>query len=58
MKNILLLTLIIPALSACSLVGFAVGTATKVVDTAVDVITENDTDTQNENDHAMAFTAE
>jgi hypothetical protein len=56
MKNILLLTLIIPALSACSLVGFAVGTATKVVGTAVDVVTENDTDA--DSDHAMAFTAE
>ena len=43
MKNLFLLTLIIPALSACGLVSTAVGVTAKTVKTAVDIVVENDT---------------
>ena len=58
MKNILLLTLIIPALSACSVAGIAVGTSVEVLETEVDLVTENDTGEQTEKDTALAFTEE
>lgn len=54
MKNIFLITLLIPVLSACGIVGTAVNVTTKVVKTAVDVVVENDTD-QNEDTTALAF---
>ena len=57
MKNILLLTLIIPVLSACGLVGTAVGVTTKAVKTVVDVVVENDTE-NTEHSTALAFTEE
>jgi len=58
MKNILLLTLIIPALSACGSIGKTVGTLGTAAKIAVDILVENDTAPENENDTAVAFTAE
>jgi len=58
MKNIFLLTLIIPALSACGIIGTAIGVTTKAVSTVVDVVVENDTEEKTEQDSALAFTAE
>lgn len=58
MKNILLLTLLIPTLSACGIVGTAVGIGTKAVKTVVDVVVENDTAPESEQGTVAAFTAE
>ena len=58
MKNIFLLTLIIPALSACGIIGTAVGTVGKVVKGTVGLVVENDTEEKTEQDSALAFTAE
>jgi len=69
MKTILLLTLTILPLSACGLIGTAVGTGvgigTKAVTTTVDILTENTLeDNQNtphkipSQDTALAFTAQ
>ena len=55
MKNIILLAFIIPALSACGLIGATVGTATKVVKTAVDIVVENDTEQTTEDDIQLGF---
>ena len=56
MKNIFLLTLIIPALSACGVINAAVGVTTKVIKTGVGIVVENDTEEQTEQDTALTFT--
>ena len=62
MKNIIALTLIIPILSACGIVGTAVKTTVDIITLPVDLIVENDADNveqnspQNSPKNAMALT--
>lgn len=53
MKNLFLLTLIIPTLSACGIVGAAVD----IITLPVDLLVEGDTE-KTPNDNAMAYAPE